>query len=293
MSVSAHIRVIFLMVLGGLAGQFALSLAPMRMNQEVESGLFLEPRVGRLLGGPYSEFISSIQWVNVVFLYADGVVGTGSLEGLAHGIRMAIELDPEWIQPVEFAGLVLDGQAGTRVEDGIRILEEGVARHPDNWRIRVYLAMLLQSENVSVDSVAGVLLPLTSDTIDAPAYVKRLPITLLALHGNGQDAIEFLSRAIKDAKDPLLRYQFEGKISELLNRKGVKLGADHIDFVASINQILATESLEADHAKSLLVALLDSATQDAAAKEARRMAAQWREHRRSTTAPESESSKNP
>ncbi len=294
MRVIPHPRVLLFLLTGLFFGQWALARASVRHHDESSSGVLLEPGMARILGGPYSEFLASIQWVDVIFRYADGVVGTTSLEGLVYRIRLVIALDPAWMQPVEFAGLVLDGQAGTDIQDGIDILREGVAQHPRNWRIRLYLAMLLRSNNAPVDSVAGVLLPLTSDSIDAPAYVRRLPITLLALQGKGSDAIEFLVRAIKDTEDPLLRFQFEGKVADLLRRTGVNLGADQQDFVTSVNQTLATEGPEADQAKSLLVALLDSTTREGVTLEARRMASQWRSYRlASLTAPESESSKNP
>jgi hypothetical protein len=288
-------RILFpLVVLLGLAsGQFALSKSSVRAAVDVPSVLVVDPQMGRLLGGPYSELWSAVQWVDVIFEYAEGVVGSGKLDGLAHRIRIAAALDPQWIQPVEFAGLVLDGQNGTRIQDGVDILKDGLRRFPNRWRIRVYLAMLMQSQQVPVDSVVAILLPLAHDSVDAPAYVKKLPITLLALNGNGRDAIEFLSQAIKETREPMIRYQFEGKVSDLLRRTGVDLGADHADFVASANQLLAMEGPESDQAKGLLVGLLDSTTRQASLPEARRMAAQWREYRRSTTAPESESSKSP
>lgn len=288
-------RVLLLVLLGLFSGQWALARTSVRQQYtEDASGAVLEPGLARILGGPYSEFFASLQWVDIVFRYADGVVGTGSLEGVADRMRLAIALDPEWMQPIEFAGLVLDGQAGTDLQDGIGILRQGVSDHPGNWRIRLYLAMLLQSANAPVDSVAAVLLPLTNDSIEAPAYLRRLPITMLALQGKGADAVEFLARAIKDAEDPLVRFQFEGKIADLLRRTGVDLGVDQQDFVTSINQLFATEGPEAEQAKSLLIGLLDSTTRDAAIREARRMASQWRSYRAaSLTAPESGSSRNP
>lgn len=290
----SHARALLLVVLGLFFGQMATAWMPGRHYPDDSSSLLLEPRLARVLGGGYSECLASIQWVEVIFIYADGVIGTGSLDGLADRIRVTVALDPKWRQPVEFAGLVLDGQAGTDLQDGIGILRQGVSDHPRNWRIRLYLAMLLQSANSPVDSVAAVLLPLTNDSIEAPAYVRRLPITMLALQGKGADAVEFLARAIKDAEDPLVRFQFEGKIADLLRRTGVDLGVDQQDFVTSINELLATEGQEAEQAKALLVGLLDSTTRDAAIREARHMASQWRSYREALLkAPESGSSRNP
>lgn len=217
------------------------------------------PEVSRLAALSYRTAVASALWVDLIFAYANAAFLGASLDDVPLMADLVVALDPKWRYPYEFVGLVCDGKNGTRAEDGLRLLDKGIEVYPTEWRFRLYKAMILRGNGAEVDEVSATLLPLSRQK-DVPEYVRTLAFTLLAKEGKPQESMGLLLQTLENVRDPVLSFQFQGKIADLLRVAQVPLGKDSADFLAAMGSMLYGDSQRRAEARRVLVGLADPAT---------------------------------
>lgn len=251
-----------------------------RVNEQAQ--VTLDPTLVALGVDGYSGFVASIAWVELLQSFADLVLDGKPIVQLATKAKLVTTLDPKWSYPYEFAGLMLSDSNGRSSRAAVKILEDGILQHPADWRMRVYLAHALQNgdfgleQSVLLDSCAKVLLPVTSESNNAPKYARTLAFTMMQASGNPSKAMDALASTYLTAKDPLVRVQLRAKFGDVLSRERVSLGPDSLSFISAIGQLLDSDLQQAQMIKSLLIRLVQPETKDAALQEARHLARQFR-----------------
>ena len=230
----------------------------------------------------YSGLSSSVLWVYSVFKYADGLFETHHVVGLNKFIEAVNALDPDWKYPFEFGGLVFQGEMGTDYKDAQIILRDGIRHHPGYWKFRVYLAMNMLDHKAPSDSIANVLLPISTGGETVPIYARTLAFTILAKDGDSKHAMDLLLQAYSQIPDPLIRYSFQNKIGDLLARSGVKLGADSIPFINGVGLMLDSKRIDQiDAAKATLFQLMVPQERAKGLEMVKHFANQFREYKAS------------
>lgn len=240
-------------------------------NQEALSSF---PK-GEYFAMGYNGALSSVAWVGSIYSYADALLNGVPARNLPYRVQMASNLDSNWLYPYEFAGVVFDG---SYEESRIArlMLERSLRIFPNEWRLRVYLAMQMQKQGTAVDSIAHVLESLPLFGNERPEYLNTLMFTMLAKGGKSADAMSRLSSVYQTLRDPFVRVQFQRKIGDLLWRNEVYLGTDSSAFVGGIGSMLDADPVQAGAAKTLLIRLVQPETKDVALLEARHLARQFR-----------------
>ena len=236
-----------------------------------------DPKILGVASGGYGGFASSPLWVCVIMDYADILFDRKNIATFPAEIEAVTVLDPRWQYPFEFAGLVLDDAIPAHHADAVRLLGQGVADFPDSWRLRVYLAMILEkSQGATPDSLAKILLPVAT-VANAPEYARMLAFTVLHKGGRPEEAMDLLIQTYRQLPDPLVRLQFRGKIGDLLDRNRVQLGADRETFLEAVGALLVSDNpVERVVAQRVLVGLVDPTRRETSLASARELAAQYR-----------------
>lgn len=262
-------------VLAGLSMVGAQKTLPSDVVDDHRAGFSNFPNIQYFALG-YNGLLSSTTWVGCIYLYADILFNAASAKELPAHVQMVSNLDSNWLYPYEFAGVVFDGSPEeSRVAR--EMLEKAIRVFPNEWRLRVYLAMQMQKQGVAVDSIVRVLenLPYIGEK---PAFLNTLMFTLLAKSGESSNAMLRLSMVYQTIRDPFVRLQFQSKIGDLLRRNDVLLGSDSSAFVEGVGSMLDADSSQAASAKDLLIRLVQPETKDAALQEARHLARQFRSY---------------
>jgi len=199
-------------------------------------------------------FLSSIGWVESIFLFADATQGTKNLE-LSQMLQMVTTLDPLWQYPYEFSGLVLE-EHGHLSKDGEKILRRGINRFPESWQLRVYLAMGLLARGESNESVAEILLPISTGKQHAPENIRNLAFTMLARDRNLPRALALICDTYHSIDDPVVRLQLKGKLQSSLDTLRFFPKLDTKEFVAASTYLLGSQdSTQVAVGKSMIVGL--------------------------------------
>lgn len=238
-----------------------------------------DPRLVALGSAGYRQFLSAIAWVECIELYAGEVLdGRDSRERMGW-TDLVFALDTNWAYPYEFAGLTYWTEKSRDRSFALRALGQGIRQFPEQWNLRVYWAMLAREQGLAPDSLAEVLLPISQGAMSSPPYARTLAFTLLTKEGEGTKAMDLLAQTYAQARDPLLRAQFQAKIGDLLHRGGVRLGPDSATFVRAAGSLLGSGDPQQERlARDLLVALSDTTRRARALPQARSLAAQYREY---------------
>lgn len=257
-----------------VSGAKVSHLDPVRVP---DSPALPDPKIMGAFSAGYGGFAASSMWIEVVMDYADILFDNKSMATFPAEIEAVTVLDPHWQYPFEFAGLVLDDGIPAHHAAAVRLLGQGVANFPDSWRLRVYLAMILEkSQGASPDSLAKILLPVATDS-KAPEYARMLAFTVLHKGGRPEEAMDLLIQTYRQLPDPLVRLQFCGKIGDLLDRNHVQLGADREAFLEAVGALLVSKDpVERVVAQRVLVGLVDPSRRETSIASARELAEQYR-----------------
>jgi hypothetical protein len=248
-----------------------------------EPGLIqsVNPNLVQVANGGFGSFIGSIAWVSTVFEYSSCMFDGKTPRNLPPLFSFVSWSDTDWDYPRLVAAWVLPELPGFSTRTAVPFLEEGARRFPTDYRFNITWAQYVLSatdidSSKARDSAAAILLPLASTSSSIPQYARNLAFTLLHKNGKPEEAMSLLLKTYEQVPDPMVRYQFRGKIGDLLWRNRVDLGRDSANFLGGIGALLESKDPAQERmAKELLVGLVDTARRDAALPAAHQLARQY------------------
>lgn len=215
-----NLHFLVLVLVGAVAASFSSQYAPDgRSHLEKRQIYSLEDTaLVRLVSMGHSGFVSSLSWVECILTYSSLSDDSSVEPALQRSLLLTIAADPRWSKPFEFAGLAY--QTGSPKMDSIAyaFLREGVRRFPDDWRMRVTLAMGMprSSENDSIG--VAVLSPLLRHRGEIPPFARTLALSLMKERGQGGVAGAWMVDAILHAKDPSMLFVYQRRLGKELTR---------------------------------------------------------------------------
>jgi hypothetical protein len=239
--------------------------------------------MNNLVVAGYGSMLSSIFWVDFVFQYADVLIDGRQNRIFVPLFHLVADLDTQWCYPRLVAAWVLPDLPGHSTKDAVPFLIDGANRFPDQWKFRLTWAQYIL-EDVGIDSTAArdsaskILLPLSQSEGKIPNYVRELAFTILQKNGKPEKAMSILLQTYEQVPDPLIRFQFQNKITDLLRRNEVRLGAsDSTAFFQAIGGMLESkDTSQIGMAKGLLVRLVRPEHKAGALAEAHQLAQQFK-----------------
>ena len=173
-----------------------------------------KPQLARIATLGFGALIGDYRW-----LQALQVVGheKADLIGAAPVIQRLIEsvvaVDPFVDHPYRFASLWLVNDI-EQVRAANRILERGVAYHPNDWRNRFYLSFNHFFYLGDMEAAARELEPAV-ELPGAPRYAGRLLARLRSEKDGLEAAAAYLDELLKETDDPWKRAEYEKALDEI------------------------------------------------------------------------------
>lgn len=263
----------FIIISAAFLALFSARVSPQRENGHA---IVIDESVLKYLQAGYGGFGSSISWVVNIVRYSEYLFEGASIRPVVSATISTIALDSGWLYPYEFGGLAFCTGQSVGCDDAVRVLDLGVRRFPDYWRMKVYLVMALMERQVSADSLAAILLPISSERIPSPDYAKTLAFSLLEKGGQREKAIFAVCQAYSESQNGMLKLQLKQKLGNLIYRADVNIGADSTDFLNAVTSLLDSAPEQTGDVRQLVIRLVQPETKDAALQEARHLARQFR-----------------
>lgn len=185
------------------------------------NGTFLK---GAALG--YDALLADILWIRGIGYFADQYHEKGNYFWLFRLLEAAVELDPKYIEPYEFGGIVLANEIGDIKHSTILLKRgmENVSRdNPRYWYLPFFLAFNYWYHENDYSQGAEYL-SVAASFPQAPAYLPMLTARMYADADNAATALPFLDEMIKSAESDERR-------DALLKRKKEVLVNYHLDIL--------------------------------------------------------------
>jgi hypothetical protein len=161
----------------------------------------------------YEHALADILWFRTINYFGDHYWSDRTYPWLAYMCDVVTDLDPRAVHVYEFGGVMLPWVAD-RADDGLMLLEKGVRKIPDSWRLRYLLGFNyyyfkddLPAATRAFESAMH--LP------DTPEFVSRMAATIAAAHQGADNAIAFLLEMRRNTPNEEMRAALGERILEL------------------------------------------------------------------------------
>jgi hypothetical protein len=173
-----------------------------------------KPELARIATLGFDAVIGDYRWLQALQLIghekADVIAAAPVVRRL---IEAVVAVDPFVDHPYRFAALWLVNDVD-QVLAGNRILERGIAYHPDDWRNRFYLSFNHFFYLGDVEAAARELAPAVG-LPGAPRYAGRLLARLRSEKDGLEAAAVYLEEVLKETDDPWKRAEYEKALDEI------------------------------------------------------------------------------
>lgn len=209
---------IFLSILCLFVGAFSFHLKLDEMKSPyqstevymyIPSGEFLRPFT---LG--FNQILADYFWIKTVSYFADHLMSDRKYPWLYHILNLVTTLDPQFIWPYYFGGIILSLEA-QQVEQSNLILMKAMRYHPGVWKFPFFLGFNYWYH--SHDPLkAAAYIEIAAKLPGAPPYLKTFPARLYRGTGQKEAAIMFLEEMRKNTQDLKMRAEIEKRIKAIL-----------------------------------------------------------------------------
>jgi len=205
-----------LVILVGISGAALLArwtdtLRPPVDPNLIDESLYLNDKTARRMSLGFNGlaadwyWMRSLQYVGKKFLQFEGNIsldelGAMNMKLLAPLLETATTLDPEFIEPYEYAAVILPG---VDVQHAIRLTQKGIDANPNAWRLYHQLGYIYwrqgQYELASETYARGAQIP------GAPVWMEAMRAKLLSDGGGRATAREIYTRMYEQAGEEQVR----------------------------------------------------------------------------------------
>lgn len=232
----------------GLTSVFALSRwmdarRPAPDASVEEENLYLTGKTAKRMSLGFNGLLADWYWMRslqyvgrkILALPADvplDDLGVLNLKLLAPLLDTATTIDPQFMEPYEYAAVVLPA---VNVDEAIRLTKKGIAANPSAWRLYSHLGYIYwQGEDFKTASEtydAGSRIP------GAPVWMKAMSARMAAEGGSRATAREIYTRMFEEANDDQLKDVAHKRLMQL----------DSFDQRDAIRKILGAFSVRVGH----------------------------------------------
>jgi hypothetical protein len=174
-----------------------------------------EPSFAKLAAFGFDALLGDYYWMQAVQIIGSNAGAKGRSHHLGRLIDVVTTLDPWVDHAYRFAAVwMTDDEAAVRHAN--RLLERGIAHHPDEWRNRFYLGFN-HFFYLGEDAEAAAVLEPAVALPGAPRYLGRLVARLRSEAGGGEleAAAAFLHELLRQTEDPYKRTEYEKALDEI------------------------------------------------------------------------------
>src|SRR5687767_2001904 len=215
-----------LVVVVGMASAVLLvrwtdTLRPSVDPNAIDESLYLNDKTARRMSLGFNGlaadwyWMRSLQYVGKKLLNSTGDISLDDLRGLnmkllAPLLDTATTLDPEFVEPYEYAALVLPA---IDIQQAIRLAQKGINANPNAWRLYHHLGYIYwrqgEYEKASETYARGAQIP------GAPAWMEAMKAKLISEGGSRSTAREIYTRMYEQAGEEHVREMAQKQLMRL------------------------------------------------------------------------------
>jgi tetratricopeptide (TPR) repeat protein len=172
--------------------------------------------VMRLLAPADPHFLADLLWLRTSYYFGHHALTNREYPYLFHLLDLITDLSSYWNWPYLFGAVILPTEAES-VEEGLALIEKGLAYIPEDWRLwffKGYYLWKYRGESIP----AAEAFEKASRLPGAPRYLINLSATIATKAGQRQLALHFLKEALKTVQNPAQRIRLQKKIEDILSR---------------------------------------------------------------------------
>jgi len=186
-----------------------------------EESLYLNGNTARRISLGFNGLVAdwywmrSLQYVGGKILKTPGNLsfdnlGSLNLQLLAPLLDTATTLDPQFLEPYEYAAIVLPT---VNVDEAIRITRKGIEANPSEWRLYQHLGYIYwqKGDYQTSSEVYGT----GAQNPDAPPWMLAMKARMAAEGGSRGTAREIFSRMLEESSDPNVKKMARGRLLQL------------------------------------------------------------------------------
>jgi tetratricopeptide (TPR) repeat protein len=214
-----------------LLSAFALILAVSRgaeglaERKRADDILYLPSSTGvKAIALGYRNLASDLLWFRAVQYYGGYRLGENGLKFFRHLANVITDLDPQFIFAYQLSAVILAEDIGA-FDEGIKILEKGMSKNPDNWLL-FFEAGFLHYLSGKDYGEAGRYFELASKKPGADERALRFAASAAAKGGDVEASIEMWKKLAETSNDPFMAELAEGYIERLRDERDKEAGEE-------------------------------------------------------------------
>lgn len=192
-----------------------------KIVNETDERLYLSGPTLRRLSLGFNGLVSDWYWMRSLQYVGHKIIdrpkhqqldnlGELNLQLLAPLLDRATTLDPQFMQPYEYAAIVLPD---IDLQEAIRITQKGIAANPNAWRLRQYLGYIYwqQGDFKTAAEIYGQAAQLPY----APYWLEAMRAQMLAQGGSRDTARKIYSQMYLESDEPTVREMARKKLLQI------------------------------------------------------------------------------
>jgi len=148
----------------------------------------------------FRNLFADISWLGAVQVAGTRKLTPNEYDRLALMIQTVIDFDPRFKVPYLLGGLLL-GDSRAHVPEALKILDQGRANHPDDWRFPFYVGYL-HYFSLGDPMEGGKALESAAKINNSPPYLALLAARMFSEGRKPETALRFLNGMMKQENDP-------------------------------------------------------------------------------------------
>ena len=193
---------------------------PANLSSE-EEGLYLKGKTARRMSLAFNGLVADWYWMRSLQYVGRKIINNPdrveldnlsqlNLKLLAPLLDAATTLDPEFLDPYEYAAVVLPA---VDVQEAIRITQKGIDANPMAWRLYQHLGYIYWQQRdfktASETYARGASLP------GAPVWMQAMSAQMAAKGGSHSTAAEIYQRMYQESDDPKVKDMAIRRLSQI------------------------------------------------------------------------------
>ncbi len=163
----------------------------------------------------YPRLLSGVLWLRFLQETPPISLGENEVSWVFMDLYAVSKIDPDFY-PTYLQGAMFMSVITEDIKGSTLLLEEGVKRYPNYWKMRAYLAYhyeqnLQDYEEAAAQYERAALLP------GAPKFFKPLAATMYTKGGDSRYAIQVIKQMLDKAREEDIKKRLQEKLARLLN----------------------------------------------------------------------------
>jgi hypothetical protein len=169
----------------------------------------------------FRNLFADLSWLGAVQVAGMRQLTPNDYDRFVLMIQTVVHFDPKFKVPYLLGGLIL-GDSGPHVPEALKILDQGRANHPDDWRFPFYTGYL-HYFSLGDPVEGGKALESAAKIEGSPQYLPLLAARMFSEGRKPETALRFLTEMMRQENDPARLEVLKRRIHEVVAERDMQM----------------------------------------------------------------------